>query len=142
MAGGVASVKRYWQVSLRQAEAMPVGSKMDPTWAKAEPISDSGAALGVTFLSEREKNCSTGRIAAKERTKECVRGKPLQTPRSVQKQEEEVFQPSEVRSSAVHGAAHGEAAVSLQYMEVCSGLENHLQPLEDPVSEEDAQRRL
>lgn len=55
MAGGVASVKRYWQISLRQAEAMPVGSKMDPTWAKAEPISDSGAALGVRFLSEREK---------------------------------------------------------------------------------------
>lgn len=44
-----------------------------------------------------------------------------------------VFQASEVRSSAIHGAVHGEAAVSLQHMEVHSGPENHLQPLEDPV---------
>lgn len=72
-----------------------------------------------------------------------MRGKPLQTPRSVQEEEEEVFQASEVRSSAVHGAVHGEVAVSLQHMEVHSGPENHLKPLEDPLSEqEDAQRRL
>lgn len=50
-------------------EAMPVGSRLDPTLAKAEPITDSGNAWGVTFLREREKNCSTGTIAAEERTK-------------------------------------------------------------------------
>lgn len=69
MAGGVASVRRYWQVALHQVETMPVGSKMDPTWAKPEPVSDSGDALRVMFLRERGKKCSTATIAAKERTK-------------------------------------------------------------------------
>lgn len=74
-----------------------------------------------------------------------MRGKVLQTLRSVQEEEEEeeVFQSSEVRSSAVHGAVHGEAAVSLQHMDVCSGPENCLQLLKDSVSEQgDAQWRL
>lgn len=63
MAVGVASVRRYWKLPLHLVEAMPVGSKMGPTQAKDEPISDSGNALGVMFLRERKElqqrnNCS------------------------------------------------------------------------------------
>ena len=73
-----------------------------------------------------------------------MRGTTLQTPRSVRKEGEEVLPQHRSRDSpAAHGEDHGEAAVPLQPMEVHGGADTHLQPWEDPMSEQvGAQGRL
>jgi len=70
---------------------MPAGSKMDPLPAKAEPISDSGNASWITHLRSRKET------AAGIEECHCVRETTLKTPRSVKKEQEEVFQVSEQR---------------------------------------------
>ena len=40
-------------------ELMPAGSKKELLLAKAEPISDSGSASGITDLRRGKKTCAT-----------------------------------------------------------------------------------
>ena len=63
-------------------------------------------------------------------------GTALQTPRSVQKEGQEVLQVPELRFPAAPGAAHGEAAVPLQPLEDCRDSEIPLQPLEKLMLEQ------
>ena len=51
---GVASVRSCWNLPLCLTEPIPAGSKMDLPPAKAEPISDSGNASGITFLRRKK----------------------------------------------------------------------------------------
>ena len=48
---------------------MLAGSKTDLLLAKAEPISNSGSASGITDLRRGEKNYGAAAIAARERSK-------------------------------------------------------------------------
>jgi len=47
-AAGVASVRSCQKLLPCPTEPMPDGSKMGPSLAKAEPISDGGSASGIT----------------------------------------------------------------------------------------------
>ena len=66
-ATGVASVRRCQKLPLCPIEPMPASSKMDPLLAKAELISDSGSASGITSLRKGKSYC-TAAIAARERS--------------------------------------------------------------------------
>ena len=46
----VASVRRCQKLPPCLIEPMPASSKTDPLLAKAEPISNSGSASGITYL--------------------------------------------------------------------------------------------
>ncbi|KAK4818955.1 hypothetical protein QYF61_022342 [Mycteria americana] len=77
-----------------QREPMPAGSKMDLPLAKAKPISNGGSASGMEYLGRGKNCCATA--AGKEEC-EYVRGTTLQTPRSAEKDGEEVLQVPEQR---------------------------------------------
>ncbi|GAB0188848.1 AN1-type zinc finger protein 5-like [Grus japonensis] len=110
---------------------MPAGSKTDPPLAKAKPISHGGSASGIMYLRRGEKNCARPTAAEREE-QEYVRETTLQTPRSVQKEGQEVLQVPEQRfpCSLVR------QAVPLQPTEVHGGADIHLQPMEDPMLEQ------
>ncbi|KAM9590885.1 uncharacterized protein ACIBXB_005925 [Morphnus guianensis] len=61
---------------------MPAGSKLDLPLTKANPISDGGSTSGITYL--RRETCSGGGDWN-------VRETPMQIPRSVKKEGEEVM---------------------------------------------------
>ena len=67
---GVASLRRDQGIPPCLTEPVPAGSKMDLPLAKAEPISNSGSASGITYL-RRGKSYCTAAIAARERS-ECM----------------------------------------------------------------------
>ena len=74
-----------------------------------------------------------------------MRGTTLQTPRSVKKEGEEVLQAPEQGEIPLQPMVKTmvRQAVPLQPMEVHSGADIHLQPVEDPTPEQgDARRRL
>jgi len=79
----VASVRSCQKLPPCLIELMPAGSKADLLLAKAEPISDSGSASGITCL----RHCCA--LAAEERS-DNMRETTLQTPRSVKKEREEL----------------------------------------------------
>jgi len=65
-----------------------------------------------------------------------VRKTTLQTPRSVQKEEEEVLQVPEEIPLQSNGEDHGAAGCPLQPVEVQAGADLHLQSGEDPTLEQ------
>jgi len=67
---------------------------MDPSLAKAKPISDGGSASVITYL-RRGKNCEEMAVEREER--DYMRETTLQTPRSVKKEGEEVLEMPEQR---------------------------------------------
>ena len=71
---------------------MPAGSKIDLTLAKAKPISDDGSTSVIAYLRR-------GKTSVEHQPKEWeyMRETTLQTPRSVNKEQEEVFQAPEQR---------------------------------------------
>ena len=91
----MASVRSCQKLPLCLIGPMPAGSKMDPLLAKAEPISDSGSASGITDLRRGKK--TTCAVAARREEREDVRATALQTPRSGKKEGEEVLQAPEQR---------------------------------------------
>lgn len=56
-ATGLASVIRYYKLSLCPMDPIPAGTKMDLLLAKAEPITDGGNTSGIKEL-RRGKSCS------------------------------------------------------------------------------------
>jgi len=54
-ATGMASVRSCWKLPVCQIKPVPAGSKTDPSLAKAEPISDSVSASGITELRRGTK---------------------------------------------------------------------------------------
>lgn len=54
----VASVRRWQELPTCQTKLVPATSNMDPPLAKAEPISDSGAASLTTYLRRGKKYCT------------------------------------------------------------------------------------
>ncbi|GAB0182705.1 acid sphingomyelinase-like phosphodiesterase 3b [Grus japonensis] len=119
---------------------MPAGSKMDPPLAKAEPISHSGSASGITELRRGEKPAQ------------------LQPERGVRRCERNNSIDNQVSAEGGAGGAPGTGAeiplqpmektmvrqiVPLQPMDVHGGADIHLQPMEDTTPEQvDARRRL
>ncbi|GAB0180598.1 acid sphingomyelinase-like phosphodiesterase 3b [Grus japonensis] len=108
---------------------MPAGFKMDPPLAKAEPISDSGSASGVTELRRGKKH-----------------QEQLQSVRGVKIRENNNSADTQVSAEEGGGGAPGAGAeiplqpvektmvrqaVLLQPMEDDSGADVHLQPMED-----------
>jgi len=63
----VASVRSYEKPPPCPTESMPVGSKMDPPLAKAEPISDSGSTCAITHLRRKKKKTLHNGILQQER---------------------------------------------------------------------------
>ncbi|GAB0176463.1 epimerase family protein SDR39U1 [Grus japonensis] len=117
---------------------MPAGSKMDLLLAKAEPISDGGSTSGITSLRRGEKPTRSN----------------FQPERGVRRCERNNSAGTQVNEEGGGGGAKAEIplqpmektmvrqAVSLQPMED-DGADIHLQPMEDPMSEQvDARRRL
>ncbi|GAB0180080.1 epimerase family protein SDR39U1 [Grus japonensis] len=113
---------------------MPAGSKTDPLLAKAEPISDSGSASGITELRRGENN-----------------QEQLPPERGVRIHERNNSADTQVTEEGGGGGAPGtradiplqpmektmvRQAVPLQPMEVHGGADIHLQPMEDPTSEQ------
>lgn len=77
-------------------EPTPDGSKMDPQLAKAEPIRESSRTSGITDLTGNSIFKGIKRAAGRCR-KEYGRITALQTPKSMQKEEQEVLQTPEQR---------------------------------------------
>jgi len=92
-ATGVAPVRSCQKLPPCPMEPMPASSKLDPPLAKVELISISGSASGIICLKIRKKKkkalCNSNCSWREE-------GTP-QTPRSVQKEWEEVLQAPEQR---------------------------------------------
>ena len=61
-----------------EREPIPAGSEMDPPPAKAEPISDSGNASGITFL-RRKKSWDRGKRQLERGVRTCKRNNPADT---------------------------------------------------------------
>jgi len=111
-------------------EPVPAGSKTDPLLAKAEPISNGGITSGITHL-RREKNLHRSIFTAGERSENCADtkvseegggGGPPGTRAYI------LLQPM-VKTMV-------RQVVPLQPMEVHSGAEIHLHPVEDPMPEQ------
>ncbi|GAB0204530.1 acid sphingomyelinase-like phosphodiesterase 3b [Grus japonensis] len=112
---------------------MPAGSKTDLPLAKAKPISNSGSASGITYLRRGETAVATA--AREQGVGICERNSPADT---------------KVSAGGAGGAPGARAeiplqpmvktmvrqAVPLQPMEVHSGADIHLQPVEDPTPEQ------
>ncbi|GAB0207612.1 acid sphingomyelinase-like phosphodiesterase 3b [Grus japonensis] len=113
---------------------MPASSKTDLLLAKAEPISDSGSASGITYL---------------RRGKKLLR--KLQPERGVRICEKNNSVDTKVSEEGEGGGAPGAGAeiplqpvvktmvrqaIPLQPMEVHGGADIHLQPVEDPMPEQ------
>ncbi|KAM9590860.1 uncharacterized protein ACIBXB_005909 [Morphnus guianensis] len=110
---------------------MPAGSKTDPPLAKAEPISNSGSASVITYLRKGKKLLCNS--SWKRGVRICKRNNSADT-----------------KVSEGGGAPGARAeiplqpmvktvvrqAVPLQPMEVHSGADIHLQPVEDPTLEQ------
>ena len=117
-------------------------SKTDPPLAKAEPISNSGSASGITYLSR-------GKVTAQQQ---------LQPESGVRLCERNSSADTKVSGEGGGGGAPDAGAeiplqpmvktmvrqaVPRQPMEVHGGADLHLQPVEDPTPEQaDARRRL
>ncbi|PKU39468.1 protein pxr1-like [Limosa lapponica baueri] len=121
-------------------EPTPASSKIDPLLTKAEPISDSGSASGITYLRWR-KNAVQQQPEREVRI--CERNSPADTKDSEEGagggapgvRAEIPLQP--VVKTMVR------QAVPLQPMEGNGGTDIHLQPMEDPTLEQvDTRRRL
>ena len=63
----MASVRSCQKLPPCPIKLMPAGSKTDPLLAKAEPISNSGSASGITYL-RKGKSYWAAAIAARERS--------------------------------------------------------------------------
>ncbi|GAB0183117.1 hypothetical protein GRJ2_000777000 [Grus japonensis] len=123
---------------------MPAGTKTDPLLAKAEPISDSGSASGITELRVKQTNTWQQQLQPERGVRRCERNNSADTKVSAEgggggapgaRAEIPLQQP--VEKTMVR------QAVPLQPMEVNGGADIHLQPMEDPTPEQvDAQRRL
>jgi len=87
----VASVRRHQGLSPCRAEPLSAGSKVDLLLAKAMPISNTGGTSAIAYLRKGKKGC----VAAVREECENVRETTLQSPRSVQKEGEEVLQAPE-----------------------------------------------
>ncbi|KAK4829029.1 hypothetical protein QYF61_001804 [Mycteria americana] len=114
-------------------EPMPAGSKMDPPLAKAEPISDGGSASVITYLRRGKKLlCNSSQE------------------RGVRVFERNNSADTKVSEEGGGGGAPGTGAeiplqpvvktmvrqaVPLQPMDLHSGADIHLQPVEDPMPE-------
>ncbi|GAB0176617.1 anoctamin-4 [Grus japonensis] len=116
---------------------MPAGCKMDLPLAKAEPISDGGSTSGITYLKEGGRG---GKLLWKSSQK-----------RGVRMCERNNSADTKVSAEGGGGGAPGtrveiplqplektivRQAVPLQPMEVHSGADIHLQPVEDPMLEQ------
>lgn len=73
-------------------EPMPASPKADPPLAKAKPIHIGGSTSGITDVRRGRRHC-----ARMIRREECVRETTQHTPRSVEKEREEVLQALELR---------------------------------------------
>ena len=56
------------EASLCPIEPMPASSKTDPPLAKAEPISNSGSASGITYLRKGKKLQGSSSCSQRERS--------------------------------------------------------------------------
>lgn len=82
---GVASVSRNQGLPLCQT--VPVGSKMDPTLAKPEPIRKGSGTSVIMHL----RKCKKMLCRSCERSEKKKKARALQTRRSVQKEGQEVL---------------------------------------------------
>jgi len=123
---GMASMRSCKKLPSYLIETMPAGSKMDPPLAKAKPISDDGSSSVITYL-RRGKNCCTtaaGRLRERNNSADTKvsegggGGAGVEIP----------LQPME-KTMLRQG-------VPPQYMEVHSGADIHLQPMENPTPEQ------
>ncbi|KAJ7400338.1 hypothetical protein BTVI_106358 [Pitangus sulphuratus] len=117
---------------------MPASSRTDfLPLAKAKPIRSNSNASVITYL--RKESCCAERIPAREERSENI-GTTRQTPRSVQKEGQEVLQALElwhlqpVVKTVVKTIV--KQAVPLQPMEDHGGAETHLQPTEELMLEQ------
>ncbi|GAB0194704.1 acid sphingomyelinase-like phosphodiesterase 3b [Grus japonensis] len=124
---------------------MPAGSKMDPSLAEVEPISNGGSVSGITYLRRGKKNprklCKALQLERGVRT--CERNNSAGTKGSEGRGgggapgtgAEIPLQPME--KTMVRQAA------PLQPLEDDSEADIHLQPTENPMPEQvDARRKL
>lgn len=88
-ATGVASVRSCLKQLLCPIESMTVSSKMEPPLAKVNTISGGGGTSVITYLRRGKKICT---VAARREEKKYVRETTWQTPRSVNKEGEEMLQ--------------------------------------------------
>lgn len=101
----VAFVRRHQKLSLYWTEPVPAGSKTDPLLPKADPNSDAGGTLLITYFRMGKKWCAG---AVRERNKRKVREPTLQMARPLKKWERRCSRQWSRDSSAAHGEDRGD----------------------------------
>lgn len=116
----------------KMPEASP-SSTMNLLLAKTEPFSNTGSTSVITYLRKCKRYCTT---AGGREECECERNSSAD---AQGRADGEAGAASGSRAEILlrfRGAAHGEAAESLQPLEGREGAEIHLQPLKEPTLEQ------
>ena len=119
-----------------EREPIPAGSKMDPSPAKAEPISDSSNAFVITFL-RRKKSWDRQKRQLEREVRTCKRTSPADPQVSEERGGGDApGTGAEIPLQPVVMKTMVRQAVPLQPREVHRGADLHLQPREDPMLEQ------
>lgn len=113
---------------------VPVGSKMDPLLAKAEPPSVAGGAFVIRYLRKGKKCCT---VAVREEGEKCGRNNPAEVPGSVKKEGRRYSRQWDRYSPVAHGEIYDEAGCpAAAHGEDHSEEGISLQPMQGPVMEQ------
>lgn len=126
----LSSVRSCLSIGLGQ---FPPSFMMNALLAKAEPIRDTGNVSGITYFKMGEKCCTA---ASGSEEWENMRETSLQTPKTLEKQREEVLQVPEQRFPCSLWYRPWWARLFPWIPEDHSGSDTHLEPTASPILEQ------